>query len=85
MRAKGRWTCGRTPRQEARDRRRVGDLRHSFGDLETLGGVSFDVAAGEVVALVGVSGCGKSTLLEIVGGLTAPALGIGLGRRRDRR
>ncbi len=53
----------------------VRGLGHNHGELETLADVSFDVAAGETVAIVGTSGCGKSTLLEIVGGLAEPASG----------
>ena len=34
-----------------------------------LGGISFSIAAGELVSLVGPSGCGKSTLLRLVAGL----------------
>jgi nitrate/nitrite transport system ATP-binding protein len=39
------------------------------GPLTVLQGASFDVARGEVVALIGHSGCGKSTLLNVVAGL----------------
>jgi NitT/TauT family transport system ATP-binding protein len=46
-----------------------------FGALQVLDGVSFDVAQGEVVALLGTSGCGKSTLLNIVAGLVEPGAG----------
>ncbi|WP_420857290.1 ABC transporter ATP-binding protein [Marivivens marinus] len=45
------------------------------GPVPVLQGVSFDLAAGETVALTGESGSGKSTILHLVGGLDAPSGG----------
>src|SRR5271163_3444292 len=46
-------------------------------DVETraLDAVSFEVAAGEFLAIMGPSGCGKSTLLNILGLLDSPSDG----------
>lgn len=41
----------------------------SFGSLEVLKGVSFDVMKGEVICIIGPSGSGKSTLIRCINGL----------------
>lgn len=50
-------------------------LSHSFGSLEVIDGIEFEIRSGEVLALAGPSGCGKSTVLEITGGLLEPSGG----------
>jgi ABC-type nitrate/sulfonate/bicarbonate transport system ATPase subunit len=50
-------------------------VSRAFGSVRALEGVDLDVAAGEIVAVVGPSGCGKATLLELVCGLQAPDAG----------
>ncbi len=46
-----------------------------YGDLQVLWDVSFEVKAGETVALVGANGAGKSTIIKTISGLSRPASG----------
>jgi len=46
----------------------VRDLRKSYGALEAVGGISFEVERGEVFGLLGPNGAGKTTTVEILEG-----------------
>ena len=46
------------------------NITKSFGNLQVLKGISLEIAAGEVVSVVGASGAGKTTLLQILGTLS---------------
>lgn len=54
---------------------RAQDLRKSFGDKVVLNGLSFSVAQGESLVIVGPSGTGKSVLLKHLIGLVKPDSG----------
>lgn len=57
----------------------VRDLKKSFateqGALQVIGGISFALGDGQILAIVGPSGCGKSTLMNIVAGFDQPDQG----------
>jgi ABC-2 type transport system ATP-binding protein len=54
----------------------VEDLRKSYGSVEALRGVSFEVIPGEVFGLLGPNGAGKTTTVEILEGLRTADSGI---------
>jgi putative ABC transport system ATP-binding protein len=53
----------------------VEQLEKRFGEVRALDRVSFDVEAGEWIAIMGPSGSGKTTLINILGGLDHPTGG----------
>jgi ABC-2 type transport system ATP-binding protein len=63
-------------------------LAKSFGDLKAVDGVSFEVAAGEIVGLLGPNGAGKTTTISMILGVLEPTAGRieigGVDLRADR-
>ena len=51
------------------------DIHTFYGGIEALKGVSIEVAAGEIVALIGSNGAGKSTTLMSISGIVPPRRG----------
>lgn len=51
------------------------NIKKSFGSLQVLKGIDFEIAKGEIVSIVGASGAGKTTLLQIIGTLDKPESG----------
>ena len=54
----------------------VSHIDFSYGQVQVLFDVSFDVAEGETLALLGTNGAGKSTILKVVAGLETPERGV---------
>jgi len=52
------------------------EVRVSYGSLQVLRGVSFEVAEGQGVVLLGANGCGKSTLMRSLNGLEKLQSGV---------
>jgi ABC-2 type transport system ATP-binding protein len=53
----------------------VDDLQKSFGEVEAVRGVSFEVAAGEVFGFLGPNGAGKTTTINMLCTLARPTAG----------
>ena len=56
----------------------VQDLHKSFGEIQAVKGVSFDVRAGEIFSLLGPNGAGKSTAISMLACLLQPDQGDAL-------
>lgn len=54
---------------------KISNLNKSFGNLEVLKNISFEVSKGEIIAIIGPSGTGKSTLLRCINYLEKPDSG----------
>ncbi len=55
---------------------KITNLVKSFGDLDVLKGINFEIKEGEVLAIIGPSGSGKSTLIRCLNYLEQPQQGI---------
>lgn len=53
----------------------VKDLRKSYGPVQALAGVDFEIAEGEIVGLLGPNGAGKTTIIKILTGYLQPDSG----------
>ena len=54
---------------------KIKDLVVSYGGIEAVKSISFDVPEGEIVTLIGANGAGKSTTLRTIAGLVKPKSG----------
>jgi branched-chain amino acid transport system ATP-binding protein len=61
------------------------DVRHSYGDVRALDGVSLALRVGEFVSIIGPNGAGKSTLVNVLTGALHPSHGTVRFRGQDIR
>jgi ABC-type branched-subunit amino acid transport system ATPase component/ABC-type branched-subunit amino acid transport system permease subunit len=81
----GRALPQRDKRGEARTLLAVRNLTRRFGGLVAVNDVSFDVTAGQILALIGPNGAGKSTTFNMITGVLPPTSGTIMldGKRID--
>ena len=65
---RGRQAAFRAPFERRGMLLRIEDAYRSFAALHAVEGVSFDVDAGQIVALIGPNGASKTTLLDMISG-----------------
>jgi branched-chain amino acid transport system ATP-binding protein len=63
----------------------VEDVSLSFGGIKALADVSFDIAAGEILAIIGPNGAGKTSMLNVINGFYHPRRGRITFRGRTRK
>jgi branched-chain amino acid transport system ATP-binding protein len=61
----------------------VSELAKAFGGVQAVGGVSFTLAAGELLALIGPNGAGKTTCFNMLNGQLEPDAGRVIFEGRD--
>lgn len=66
----------RHERGEATPALQVANIDFSYGTVQVLFDVNFEVARGECLALLGTNGAGKSTILRVISGLEVPQRGV---------
>jgi branched-chain amino acid transport system ATP-binding protein len=62
---------------------RIDDLHASYGDIEVLKGITFEIQKGEIACLLGANGAGKSTLLKVLSGILRSSSGKTLFENED--
>jgi ABC-type branched-subunit amino acid transport system ATPase component/predicted MFS family arabinose efflux permease len=66
----------RTERNEPPPVLQIANIDFSYGQVQVLFGVNFEIHRGETVALLGTNGAGKSTILRVISGLEVPERGV---------
>ena len=62
---------------------KVSNIRVSYGSIEAIKGLSFEVTKGEIVTLIGANGAGKTTILQTLSGILKPTKGSILYKEQD--
>lgn len=61
----------------------IENLQVYYGVINAIKGISFEVNAGEIIALIGANGAGKTTILHTITGLVSPKSGSIIFEGRD--
>ena len=61
---------------------KIDELKVSYGGIEAVKGITFEVPDGKIVTLIGANGAGKSTTLRSIAGLVSLPTGVSTSRGR---